>query len=274
MTLKLVRWATTSAAVLVVAASAVSTIGAEPEMVTDRPDQTESATTVRPGFVQVETGWGYAREDEGTLSVRTHEVPGTLVRLGMRDPWELRIGWAGFIREETRLGGSETDADGVGDTSLGAKLRLAEERGRRPQLAALFDLTVPTGDDEVSSERLDPSFRLSAAHGLSERLALGYNLGIGWETEIDESGARDTLSDAFYTVALGIELSGRWGAFAELFGDVPLSATGGAANSFDGGFTYLLRDDLQFDVFGGFGLSNSAEDRFVGIGVSKRFRRR
>ena len=28
-----------------------------PELITDRPDKTESAVTVPPGYVQLETGW-------------------------------------------------------------------------------------------------------------------------------------------------------------------------------------------------------------------------
>lgn len=49
------------------------------------------------------------------------------------------------------------------------------------------------------------------------------------------------------------------------------SASGGPSNSFDGGFTYLLRDDLQVDASAGVGLSDDADDWFVGLGLSLRF---
>ena len=48
-----------------------------PELITDRPDQTESAETVPPGLVQVETGWVFAREDAEGVRLQTHQVPGT-----------------------------------------------------------------------------------------------------------------------------------------------------------------------------------------------------
>ena len=36
-----------------------------PELVTDRPDQTESSKTVPVGSFQLESGWTLSRDDEG-----------------------------------------------------------------------------------------------------------------------------------------------------------------------------------------------------------------
>ena len=47
------------------------------ELVTDRPDQTESSVVVPPGYFQLETGWGLARKGEEN----THEFPTTLLRI-------------------------------------------------------------------------------------------------------------------------------------------------------------------------------------------------
>ena len=65
----------------------------------------------------------------------------------------------------------------------------------------------------------------------------------------------------------------RWGAYVELFGEIPANATGRPRNSFDAGVTYLLHPKLQLDTAAGFGLSEDADDWFVGIGVSVRFRK-
>ena len=50
-----------------------------PDLVTDRPDQTESATVVPRGLIQVETGYLFARDS----NVDGYEVPGTLFRIGL-----------------------------------------------------------------------------------------------------------------------------------------------------------------------------------------------
>ncbi len=242
-----------------------------PELVTDRPDQTESSAVVPRGTVQLETGWLFSREDGGGLRVDTHEIPGTLVRVGLLERLELRFGWSGFTSVERRAAASETKTDGAGDAEVGAKLYLRSERGPAPETALLVGLSLPVGDEEISSERADPSFRFSMSHSLSQRLALGYNLGMAWGSAPDQRGERDTLSDYLYTATLGIGINSRVGSFVELFGEIPASADGGPRNSFDGGFTFLVRDNLQLDVFGGVGLSDAANDWFFGFGICARF---
>jgi hypothetical protein len=63
-----------------------------PEMVTDRPDFTESASVVPRGRVQLEAGYTYARdEDAGVLAA--HSYPEALARIGVVDDrLELRLG--------------------------------------------------------------------------------------------------------------------------------------------------------------------------------------
>jgi hypothetical protein len=74
-----------------------------------------------------------------------------------------------------------------------------------------------------------------------------------------------------YTAALGIGLPETLGAFVEFFGDIPTYSQGpGPGNSFNGGFTCLLTDNLQLDASGGVGLSKAADDWFAGIGLSFR----
>jgi len=70
---------------------------------------------------------------------------------------------------------------------------------------------------------------------------------------------------------LGYSLTDRLGAFVELFGDVPMSAPGTPATSFDGGFTYLVSENFQLDALAGVGLSDDAPDWFVGAGVTYRW---
>ncbi len=247
---------------------AVPAFPEEPDLITDRPDQTESAIVVPQGTVQLEIGWTFTREEENGLRTETSEAAGTLVRVGLGQTAELRIGWDGYLSVEQDLGGFETDADGPGDAAIGAKFHLREERGRAPQMALLVETTVPTGSDEFSSDDFDPAFRIAASHELTDRLGLAYNAGLVWSTE---SG--DTLSGYLYTAVLGIGISEKLGAFVELYGLIPASAPGGPANSFDGGVTYLVTRKFQLDLAGGVGLSSAADDWFVGLGLSVRFPR-
>lgn len=257
--------------ILAIGAILFSNLSAQEDLVTDRPDQTESAIVIKPGFFQLEAGWTFTQDDEAGTETETQEIPGTLLRIGLIDRIELRLGFSGYTSTETETGGVETSSNGAGDGEFGAKIYLWAEDGLMPETALLVGVSVPVGKTGISSEEWDPSFRFSFAHTLSESLSLGYNLGMAWESAQLQGGGDTTLSNFQYTAALGIGISDKLGAFVELFGDIPMSATGGASNSVDGGFTYLLLDNLQLDVASGFGISNTADDWFLGVGVSWRF---
>ncbi len=186
---------------------------------------------------------------------------------------ELRLGFDGSLWEQTREAGQTTDLTGAGDMEVGAKFYLWEEQDWFPEAALLAGVSLPIGKEQLSSERADPSFRLSLSHTLSDRFSFGYNLGSTWESALDETGDRDTLSLFNYTATLAIGLSDPVGLFVEVFGDIPFNAEGGPRNSFDGGVTYLLRDNLQLDAAAGVGLSESADDWFVGLGITLRLPR-
>lgn len=239
----------------VAAVWATVAIGQEPTpLVTDRPDQTESSVVVPPGTVQVEIGW--LRTDDG--ADRDVEGPGTLVRWGLGERWELRLGWDGWIDRNPAVGPSSR---GAGDGAVGVKVAMAPERGRRPETALLVSTTLPVGDDSVSGDRSDPSFRFLFSHTLPADWGLGYNLG---------GALNDDDLAAEYTVALGRPLSPRWGVFGELFGELPVDGPGDDAHSFDAGVTLGLGSRLQLDASAAFGLSGAAPNRFVGVGLSFR----
>ena len=243
----------------VVLAGAGGASAQAPELVTDRPDQTESATVVPRGRLQVETGYLFTRED----GAGGHAAPGTLLRIGLGGRTELRLGHAGIEGGEGRRG--------AGDSEIGAKINLIPRAdGWRPELALLGGLSLPTGDHGFSSDGADPSFRVAFAHELRPRLSLGYNAGAAWESSPDRPDR-----DAFivYTLVLGVSLTDRLGTFLEIFGERQVTGTAATRTSVDGGLTFLLTEVLQLDFAVGRGLVGPADDLFVGTGLSLRLPR-
>lgn len=148
------------------------------DLVTDRPDTTESSSVMAPGSVQIEAGWLYTENDDSDTEI--NEIPQTLVRIGVIDGVELRLGWAGYIDEGS--GG----ASGVGDGKIGTKVYLFEADGNIPETALLVAISIPVGDDEFTSAEVDPSFRFTMAQYLSEDVSVGVNLGVEWVTDADD----------------------------------------------------------------------------------------
>lgn len=252
-------------------------------IVTDRPDQTESAQSVSRGLFQLEVGWTYALEREGGVELRSHAIPATLLRIGLGSGLEARVGFAGWIaRSEEGTdpasdplpGSSPGDSpDGAGDVDLGLKWELLAPDDAGTRVALLGGVTLPTGRDGIGSERADPTLRLAVSNDLSDRVSLGYNVGVQWETVTSGPPALDTQADLLYTVALGFGLADRVGAFVESFGFLGLADGRPDRHSIDGGFTVLLNDALQLDTSAGLGLNAAADDWFVAAGASVRFPR-
>ena len=229
--------------------------GNGPDLVTDRPDQTESSETVRPGYVQFEFGWTHTEATD----VTSDSFPETLVRLGLTDCLEFRFGFGRYIWEAV---------DGTGATAQATSTWGSNGTcgTNRAETAVIAGTTLPTGASALSSERFDPSVRLACAHTLTKALGLGYNVAANWATEEDASGDRDTKASVAHTMVLGIALTDQLGTFVELFGEAP-TGRGKPANSLDRGFTYALAGNLQIDVLGGVGISEAADDWFVGAGL-------
>lgn len=255
------------------AISSAVVIAEEPPLITDRPDQTESAYTVPRGLFQLEAGWGYGEGRDAMTEVAFQAFPQALFRIGLNAILELRIGVPGIeIDRIDTITGSST-VRGLVDATVGFKTVITEEKGALPRTAFLGTLLVPSGDDEFTSDRVDPSFRFVFSNTLSSRLSLGYNLGVVWLTEPDEQGKLDTLSLFDWTVALGIAATDRFGVFVEAFGLAPIDSDARTLTSLDAGLTYGLTPRLQLDGSISAGLSSDAPDWTVGLGISFRFPR-
>jgi hypothetical protein len=233
------------------------------EMVTDRPDQTESPVAVAPGYVQLELGWSYVEAG----AVQLHSVPATLARVGVVRGLEVRLGFAGWRHLEA--GGTEA-TQGAGPLGVGVKGELLRGQGLKPAVALLGELLLPTAAEGLGPTRVDPSVRVALAHVLSDAVSLSYNVGVAWRSERQESAESRTWTQGLYTLSLGVALGQRVGAFAEAFGTVPLTDGSFAAHLLDGGFTVLVLPNLQLDLSAGVGLDGDADDWFVGAGASLR----
>lgn len=234
---------------------AVAEVSAQEPLVTDRPDFTESATSVARGRVQLEAGWSFETSDD----VDVHTLGEVLFRIGILPRTELRAALNSFVTVDTPLG----DAEGLQDASIGAKVELVEGHDRRPRTALLVGTSIPVGDDEVAPEEWQPEAILALAWDLSERIGLGTNVGWTYAGADD-----DRFHEGKASVALGIGLTDRVGAFVETFG---FASEESDPVFFDAGLTFLGSDDLQLDGRVGVGLDEDASDWFVGAGISRRW---
>jgi len=237
----------------------------EAPLVTDRPDFTEASSTVGVGVAQLEAGYAYTFDNDGTDQTIGHSYPEPLLRLGIFAEWlELRISW-NYATESingVRTSGSE-------DLYLGFKIGLTPQEGLLPEMALIPQMIVPVGAAAFTADEVLP----------------GLNWIYGWELcdFISTAGstqfnrAIDATTTTAYTEwaqswTFAYSLTEPLGAYTEWFAFFPHSAdTAKTEHYLNGGFTFLSSDNVQWDIRAGLGLNDAADDYFVGTGVSMRF---
>ena len=233
-------------------------------LMTDRPDFTEASSTVGRRVLQIESGYTYSFNDDSSTQSIGHTYPESLFRYGFVADWlELRLG-TNFANQRI----DSVSESGMTDLYLGVKLGLTPQEGILPEMALVPQTTVPSGADEFSSDQVLP----------------GLNWLYGWDVNdfISTAGSTqfnrdlDGQTNASYTKwaqswTIGYSLAEKVGAYTEWFAIFPSSAdTEKPQHYFDGGLTYRFTNDIQWDLRGGVGLNEAADDCFVGSGLSIR----
>ena len=234
-----------------------------PDLITDRPDQTESSITVPHKSLQIETGFVFENIKTESISQKSHAYNTTLFRYGLLHNFEIRLGLE-YLGDKTEIinTGLETKTYGLSPLYAGFKTKIADEDGCKPEIAFLGGLILPfTAHEDYKSSYTAADIRFSFAHTLSDRLSLGYNLGAQWDGETAVPGY-------FYSAALGAGITEKIGFFLESYGLI--YEEGDAEHMLDAGITYLALSNLQFDISAGIGINEQAIDNFISFGLSYR----
>lgn len=233
---------------LVVLLFMVPTAIAQDTIITDRPDFTESGISVPKGKVQIEGGFSLV--DYGEISVLS--LPETLVRIGMKDGLELRIGIPDYEDRES--------VSGFGDLTVGAKLEIDDLLdGWETAVLATFEL--PTGDDDIGSEHLSVDVLLAGGTDLNEIYSFGSQVSVSL-SGTDDGVDLEISGTAVASRSIAESLS----SFLELAASIP--DVGEMELILHSGMAYLVKNSVQLDVHLGIGLTRESPDILFGAGLS------
>lgn len=233
----------------------------EEPLVTDRPDFTESTSTVAPRRVQAEAGYTFQREG----STDSHTLGELLLRIGLHPRAELRVGLSSY----DIIDAPEGTTTGLEDASLGAKLALLR-RGQAtpalvPEVSVIVATSLPTGADALSSGGFDPEAKLALGWDVGDRAGVAANLNY---TSI--SGGTGRQGELAGSVSLGMSLVERLDAFTEYYAFFPTSGAEENAHHVNGGVTFQLTPNFQLDARLGRRLT-AGEATFFGVGLARRW---
>ncbi len=231
------------------------------ELITDRPDQTESASIVPAGHFQIETGFVFERHEMNSQTHDNLELFTTLLRYGINERFELRLG-SSYLMHELSGTGEDVETSGLVPITAGMKFKMLEENGLIPEMAFLAIATLPnSGKEEFSPENTATEFRFNAEYTLTDWLGMGINLGGAWNgASVKPAGV--------YTLVLATGIGERTVFFVESYGEFPQHAL--PDHRMNTGLTYLVKHNMQLDASAGIGLSEISPDFFVSAGLSWR----
>ena len=212
------------------------------QIITDRPDQTEASIVLPKNILQIESGF----------SVDQTNTFNNLFRFGLSESVEIRLN-TNYIFMDSKEG-VNIPSPKFGDIELGTKIQLFSSEKHTTTVAFLSHISIPTASKYYTNDGWGTLNRILISHDLSQTLSIGYNLGYN-----KVYGAPGTF---IYTLALAKSI-GSWGVYAELFGE---NSKKESPNSYDLGLTYLIKENIQFDVSLGKGFNNKMD--YFALGVS------
>ena len=248
---------------------------------TDRPDITESAQITPVGWLQYEGGYQFGHSEElmpGGAITDAHQIEEVL-RFGINRRFEVRA----VINANTeRIDHPSTWNDpmrrtGVSPVTFGFKYNLIRESDVLPQTTWLSHISnswISAGDyASVYPKQIFHEQRLMLEKTLTSRLGIASNIGVAGGL----NGSEGLINEGMFSLALGYDLGHNYGVYVEYFSEWYFAGTQFSATPyFDGGFTRLLSNDLQLDIYAGFDLSQFTDSAkqtkrlFFGTGVSYR----
>jgi hypothetical protein len=249
------------------AGAALAQASSPPPTATDRPGFLFSSLTVGPHVFQTELGLPSVTLIEiGDVKARATSLV-ALVRYGVSDTFELRLGGPVYTRTRVDFGSFTATDSGYGDLEVGAKWHLVDNAGARPSFALIPSVMLPTGQKGFSNE--DPVYQLNTASEWA--LANGWGLA-ALAGYLNGPAGDGRYHQETFALSLGRSLpSPKWSAYGEAV-YVATNLDGAADSSFLGaGVKYLVSNDVQLDLSFDRGLTSDSPDWLLGLGFSARF---
>ena len=230
--------------------------GFHEKLLSDRPDFTESVSTIDMGHLQVESGYTYTENNIES----SHLFPELLARIGLAENFELRLGWPGYILGTESDGGQTRNFKGTVESSVGFKQRLTT--GQKIDFSYIAEIGLPTGRDGIGTENVEPQLKLLWVTDLSEDLSLGGNINLS-----SVKPEEDRYFESAASLTIGFPLIENLGGYVEYFGYYGWENEYNDTHYINGGVTCEITPDLQLDFRVGSGITSESDDLFSGIGL-------
>lgn len=242
------------------------------ELITDRPDLTESPYTVDAGWFQIESDFlAYARDHDtrngADAKTNSLSVAAFNFKVGLTSRIDLQTVVEPYLRTKStdRLSGEHARVSGFGDVTNRLKINFWGNDGGESAFGIMPFVKWPTSGRGLNNDSVEGGIILPYAH----QLPGGWDLGMMTEIDWVRNEADDAYTELWTnSVTLGHDLVYGFGGYVELASTV---GPGPGQLMFDFGVTYAIGKHLQLDAGCNLGLTHSSDDVTLFSGCSVRF---
>ncbi|MEN4052694.1 transporter [Sulfurimonas sp. NWX79] len=231
-------------------------VNIQAEIIADRPGFSTGTYTVKPGKFNIEMGYNYTFDTFSSQN-NTQDFPLFELRTGVTEDIEFDFLWDGWSTTK------DFKESPTSDITIGGKYSLI--KNEKYNFTFMTLVTLPTDrQSSFKTENISPLIGLLWDYTLNET--------ISFFGTFQSSTYRDEKRIYDFQPAAGITFSHteKFASFIELYSIIPSSSIIPTEKVVDGGFTYLLQENIQLDINGGLGLNRESED-FFGLGIAIEF---
>lgn len=238
-----------------------------PDLITDRPDLTDSPIVLPADFFQIETGFVYEKQKfvlEKSNTENDNLILGsTLLRYGISSNWEFRFGGE-YLVGKSKVDEIESDIKGMQNIFIGAKYQFRRDKDILTNAGFIFRLGLPFGNEKLRPDKIEPEIALALEHDFTDQIFLSTNIGAMYSS---------TAKKNVYNVSTSFEYGFTYelSVFAEVFSNFISDFS--PNHNLDFGCSYLLKKNVQIDFSLGTILFSNETDYFGNLGFSIRLPR-
>ena len=225
----------------------------------DRPGEGLSTGITPVGNVAWEQGLPTSRYSKSGDQTATTLSADMLLRTGLSDDLELRLGWAGPTWTQVKSNGQTEEDDGLGDVSIGLKKAIDLDDDKL-SMALLAEAIIATGNAGFTNEEDIYSLGSVVSYQYNDLVSTALTMRYEWQ---DSNWAVSAIP------SLGYRITDRWSGYSELIYRKAESVDNQYA--LGTGVMYALNDRVQLDANVGVDLDGADRSYFSGLGFSVLF---
>ncbi|WP_313565022.1 transporter [Acinetobacter sp.] len=225
----------------------------------DRPGEGLSTGITPVGNVAWEQGLPTARYSKSGDQTATTLSADMLLRTGLSDDLELRLGWTGPTWTQVKFNGQTEEDDGLGDVSIGLKKAIDLDDDKL-SMALLAEAIIATGNAGFTNEEDIYSLGSVVSYQYNDLVSTALTMRYEWQ---DSNWAVSAIP------SLGYRITDRWSGYSELIYRKAESVDNQYA--LGTGVMYALNDRVQLDANVGVDLDGADRSYFSGLGFSVLF---